>query len=71
MWVLFREGRNWQYRWFLLDGSLSTIYAVVFCGIGWLWRPTGRNLRFAMSDEIAQVRFLSISFSPCPLPLPP
>jgi hypothetical protein len=50
---------NWQYRWFLLDGSLSTIYACVFFGIAWLWRPTGRNVRFAMSEELAQVSGLN------------
>ncbi|CED85022.1 Predicted membrane protein [Phaffia rhodozyma] len=46
--------RSWKYRWFLLDGSLSLIYLGVFASIAWLWRPTGNNVRFAMSEEIAQ-----------------
>ncbi|RSH94248.1 hypothetical protein EHS25_004051 [Saitozyma podzolica] len=46
--------RNWRFRWILLDGSLSTIYLVVFASIAWLWRPTRDNVRFSMSQELAQ-----------------
>lgn len=31
--------RNWKYRWILLDGSLATIYLLVFMAVAWLWRP--------------------------------
>ncbi|EST08958.2 Transmembrane receptor, eukaryota [Kalmanozyma brasiliensis GHG001] len=44
---------TWQYRWFLLDGWLALLYFAVFCAIAWLWRPTGHNMRLAMSDELA------------------
>lgn len=69
--------RNWKYRWILLDGSLATIYLLVFMATAWLWRPVRRfpsiycptfgciagegltvqtrdNVRFAMSQELAQ-----------------
>ncbi|OCF40543.1 major facilitator protein [Kwoniella heveanensis CBS 569] len=45
---------NWKYRWILLDGSLATIYLCAFAAIAWLWRPTRDNLRFSMSQELAQ-----------------
>jgi hypothetical protein len=44
---------TWQYRWFLLDGWLGLLYFGVFCAIAWVWRPTGHNMRLAMSDELA------------------
>lgn len=44
---------SWKYRWFLLDGSLVLVYAVAFVLIAWVWRPTGQNMRLAMSDELA------------------
>ena len=43
----------WKYRWFLLDGILSLLYFVAFALIAWTWRPTGNNMRLAMSDELA------------------
>lgn len=46
--------RNWRWRWILLDASLSLIYLAVFVAIAWLWRPTENNVRFAMSQELAQ-----------------
>jgi hypothetical protein len=52
--VLDYAPRNWRFRWILLDGSLSTIYLVVFASIAWLWRPTRDNVRFSMSQELAQ-----------------
>lgn len=39
--------------WFLLDGWLGLLYLAVFMAIAWIWRPTGSNLRLAMSDELA------------------
>lgn len=44
---------TWQYRWFLLDGWLGLLYFGVFAAIAWVWRPTGNNMRLAMSDELA------------------
>lgn len=46
--------RNWRWRWVLLDASLVIIYLVAFSAIAWLWRPTDNNVRFAMSQELAQ-----------------
>ncbi|ORX36229.1 lung seven transmembrane receptor-domain-containing protein [Kockovaella imperatae] len=46
--------KNWRWRWILLDGSLATIYLCVFSAIAWLWRPTRDNVRFSMSQELAQ-----------------
>lgn len=46
--------RNWRWRWVLLDASLSLIYLSAFVAIAWLWRPTENNVRFAMSQELAQ-----------------
>lgn len=46
--------RNWRWRWILLDASLALIYLAVFVAIAWLWRPTENNVRFAMSQELAQ-----------------
>ncbi|CAK9779553.1 hypothetical protein CC85DRAFT_288042 [Cutaneotrichosporon oleaginosum] len=46
--------RNWRWRWILLDASLSLIYLSAFVAIAWLWRPTENNVRFAMSQELAQ-----------------
>lgn len=45
--------QSWKYRWFLLDGILSLLYFVAFALIAWTWRPTGNNMRLAMSDELA------------------
>lgn len=36
--------RNWRYRWIMLDGSLATIYLLVFSAMAWLWRPVGRAI---------------------------
>ncbi|KAN0060405.1 hypothetical protein ACQY0O_007735 [Thecaphora frezii] len=44
---------TWPYRWFLLDGWLACLYLAVFAAIAWVWRPTGNNMRLAMSDELA------------------
>ncbi|GMK58380.1 hypothetical protein CspeluHIS016_0504120 [Cutaneotrichosporon spelunceum] len=46
--------RNWRWRWVLLDASLALIYLAAFVAIAWLWRPTENNVRFAMSQELAQ-----------------
>ncbi|WFD05046.1 hypothetical protein MVES1_000371 [Malassezia vespertilionis] len=43
----------WKYRWIILDGSLCSVYFVVFALIAYVWRPTGHNMRLAMSDELA------------------
>ncbi|WFD29461.1 hypothetical protein MSPP1_000470 [Malassezia sp. CBS 17886] len=57
--VIFTNGADglvtnlWQYRWLLLDGSLGFLYFAVFASIAWVWRPTGQNMRLAMSDEVA------------------
>ncbi|OXG12017.1 major facilitator protein [Cryptococcus neoformans Tu401-1] len=45
---------SWRYRWILLDGSLATIYLCAFTAIAYLWRPTRDNVRFSMSQELAQ-----------------
>ncbi|RXK39801.1 major facilitator protein [Tremella mesenterica] len=45
---------NWRYRWILLDGSLASIYLLAFSGIAWIWRPSRDNIRFSMSQELAQ-----------------
>ncbi len=45
---------QWKSRWFLLDGWLNIIYFLDFCAIGWIWRPTRDNRRFAMSNQLAQ-----------------
>ena len=44
---------SWKYRWFILDGALTLLYLIVFGLIAWSWRPTGHNMRLAMSDELA------------------
>jgi hypothetical protein len=46
--------RNWRWRWLLLDASLAVIYLLTFTAVAWLWRPTDNNVRFAMSQELAQ-----------------
>jgi len=46
--------RNWRWRWLLLDASLAFIYLLTVAAIAWLWRPTDNNVRFAMSQELAQ-----------------
>ncbi|KAJ9094999.1 hypothetical protein QFC21_005792 [Naganishia friedmannii] len=46
--------RNWKYRWILLDASLALIYLAAFGAIAYLWRPSRDNIRFAMSQELAQ-----------------
>nr|ODN74282.1 hypothetical protein L203_06630 [Cryptococcus depauperatus CBS 7841] len=45
---------SWKYRWIILDGSLTTIYLCIFAALSWLWRPTRDNVRFSMSQELAQ-----------------
>ena len=49
---------HWKTRWFILDGWLNLVYMVDIAYIGYLWRPTVNNRRFAMSDE---VRYLHAS----------
>ncbi|KAK4703861.1 chitin deacetylase, partial [Phenoliferia sp. Uapishka_3] len=44
--------KTWQTRWVLLDGWLGVLYALVFCAIAFLWRPTANNRRLALSDEL-------------------
>lgn len=44
---------SWKYRWFLLEGVLDLLYLGAFGLIAWSWRPTGNNMRLAMSDELA------------------
>ncbi|KAJ9115409.1 hypothetical protein QFC22_005166 [Naganishia vaughanmartiniae] len=46
--------RNWKYRWILLDASLALIYLAAFGAVAYLWRPSRDNIRFAMSQELAQ-----------------
>lgn len=43
----------WEYRWFITDGLVSLLYLADFLLIAWIWRPTGHNMRLAMSDELA------------------
>lgn len=45
---------HWKTRWFVLDGWLNLVYLGDLAAVAWLWRPTGNNRRFAMSEEIAQ-----------------
>jgi hypothetical protein len=45
---------HWQPRWFVQDGWLNLVYLADVAFVAYLWRPTGNNRRFAMSDEIAQ-----------------
>lgn len=47
---------HWKSRWFVLDGWLNLVYFADVAWIAYVWRPTANNRRFAMSDEIAQVR---------------
>lgn len=49
---------HWKSRWFVLDGWLNLVYFADVAWIAYVWRPTANNRRFAMSDEIAQVRLL-------------
>ena len=44
--------RNWQTRWFILDGWLNLVYLADVSFVAYLWRPTVNNRRFAMSDEV-------------------
>lgn len=53
---------HWKSRWFVLDGWLNLVYFADVAWIAYVWRPTANNRRFAMSDEIAQVRLLT---QPC------
>ncbi|KAK5119107.1 hypothetical protein LTR62_000318 [Meristemomyces frigidus] len=45
---------HWQSRWFILDGWLNLVYFFDVAFVGYVWRPTANNRRFAMSEEIAQ-----------------
>lgn len=47
---------HWKSRWFILDGWLNLVYFADVAWIAYVWRPTANNRRFAMSDELAQVR---------------
>ncbi|OZJ03450.1 hypothetical protein BZG36_02730 [Bifiguratus adelaidae] len=42
--------RNWQYRWFMLDGWLNVLYFIVFITIAILWRPTDNNKRYGLEQ---------------------
>jgi hypothetical protein len=44
--------RNWQTRWFVLDGWLNIVYFADVAFICYMWLPTANNKRFAMSDEV-------------------
>jgi hypothetical protein len=44
--------KTWKWRWLLIDGWLSILYAAVFFAIAFLWRPSGTNRRLALSDEL-------------------
>lgn len=52
---------HWKSRWFILDGWLNLVYFADVAWIAYVWRPTANNRRFAMSDELAQVRSFSDS----------
>ncbi|KDE09153.1 hypothetical protein MVLG_00866 [Microbotryum lychnidis-dioicae p1A1 Lamole] len=43
---------TWRYQWILVDGWLSILYMIVFFSVAWIWRPTSRNRRLALSDEV-------------------
>lgn len=45
--------RNWQTRWFILDGWLNVVYFADVAFICYMWLPTANNRRFAMSDEVS------------------
>lgn len=49
---------HWKTRWFILDGWLNIVYLVDIAYIAYLWRPTANNRRFAMSDEVGNLRLL-------------
>lgn len=48
--------KHWQTRWFILDGWLNLVYFFDVAFIAYVWRPTANNRRFAMSDEVCQIR---------------
>lgn len=52
---------HWKSRWFILDGWLNLVYFADVAWIAYVWRPTANNRRFAMSDELAQGKSLSLS----------
>ncbi|SCV70962.1 BQ2448_3724 [Microbotryum intermedium] len=43
---------TWRYQWILVDGWLSILYMVVFFSVAWIWRPSSRNRRLGLSDEV-------------------
>ncbi|KAI7861515.1 lung seven transmembrane receptor-domain-containing protein [Spinellus fusiger] len=45
--------RNWERRWFMLDGWLNILYFVVFLVIIILWRPTSSNSRYGL-EQLSQ-----------------
>ena len=45
---------HWRTRWFVLDGWLNLVYLIDLAIIAYVWRPTRDNMRFAMSDQLAQ-----------------
>lgn len=51
---------HWKSRWFILDGWLNIVYLFDIGFVAYLWRPTANNRRFAMSDEVWTIRFLSV-----------
>lgn len=50
---------HWKSRWFILDGWLNLVYFFDVAFIAYLWRPSANNRRFAMSDEVCILPFLS------------
>jgi len=55
--------KNWQTRWFILDGWLNLVYLADVAFIAWLWRPTAENKRFAMSEEVSIEAFLLVTIT--------
>lgn len=62
--------KNWQTRWFILDGWLNIVYFADVAFIAYLWRPTPNNRRFAMSDEVCLSSRISKSTTDQAISLP-
>jgi hypothetical protein len=56
---------HWQTRWFVLDGWLNIVYLADVAFIAYLWRPTPNNRRFAMSDEVCILHFVTNFLTHC------
>lgn len=54
---------HWKSRWFVLDGWLNLVYFADVAWIAYVWRPTANNRRFAMSDELAQGKSYSFTYT--------